>query len=400
MNKSKNQFSLELQILIEAIKLTLLNTPPEKFKELVNLPTVDWDKIRKLQEYHRIRPLFYEACRLVGFENNIVARYKKFSRSQVLNNIASGIELVRLLTCFSENDIQCIPYKGILFIDKLYGNRMLRESGDIDILVKPEEAFRALKLLLEDGYVFCSTFYEITETHDELLEELIDRTQLQELSLRKELASGIAMNIDFHWAVGETFHQYNLEVDELFEESGIETFQRKQLLIPNTKTIFKMLLNHHGGRGCWLTLKHFTDLIAFRNQYPEDYFNNGDAWAKEAKMGKVFEMGDAIIETVFLESEKYAGYEPKIQKEIFNYWEDVKSYDLFSSKLSHRNIYRKLQDEPLSWLGMAHQFLKYYSIPNKIERERLLVFPDRFVYLNAFAKFISYLWYRVRLKSK
>ena len=400
MNKNSKQFSLELQILIEAIKLTLLNAPPDIFKELVNLPTVDWDKIHKLQEYHRIRPLFYEACRLVAFQNDTVTRYKNLARRQILNNIASGGELGRLLTCYSENNIQCIPYKGVLFIDKLYGNRMLRESGDIDILVKPSEALKALKLLIEDGYVFDSTFYEITETHDELLIELIERSQLQELSLSKELASGIRVNIDFHWAIGETFHLYNLEVDELLEESRIETFQRKQLLIPNTKTIFKMLLNHHGGRGCWLTLKHFTDLIAFRNQYPDDYFNNGNAWAKEAKMGKVFEMGDAIVETVFLESEKYAGYEPKIQKQIFNYWEDVKSYDLFSSKLSHRNIYRKLQDEHLSWLGMAHQFLKYYSIPNKIERERLLVFPDRYVYLNAFAKFVSYLWYRVRLKNR
>lgn len=394
MNYQSPQFTLELQILLEAVKLCLLNSPKDKLATLINSKDVNWQKLSEMVIYHRIRPLFYEACRLVEFKNKEVKVFENFSRRQAIKNLVISEELGRVLLLFQENGIEVIPYKGILFIEKLYKNKILRESSDIDILVKPHNALRAIKLLIQEGYAISTTHAEITSVDDSVLTELIGRTQIQELSLLKDLPSGINVHIDFHWAVGETFHQYSIEVDELFEEANIETFQRRQLLIPNTKTIFKMMLNHHGGRGCWIRLKDFSDMLAFRSQHPEVEVATLQTWAAEMKMSRVFAVGNAIVEGIFLGSEQQQSFEPKLQKHIFDYWETSKEYDYFWSKYNHRNIYRQLQDKPMSWLALSHQLIKYYAIPNEMEKKRLVVFPDRFVYLNAFTKLVSYAWFR------
>lgn len=60
-----------------------------------------------------------------------------------------------------------------------------------------------------------------------------------------------------------------------------------------------MLLNHHGGRGPWLRLKDFADLIAFRNQYPDYYHNRAPMRAAETKTKKFFDMKNVIAESFF-----------------------------------------------------------------------------------------------------
>jgi hypothetical protein len=399
MNSKTAQLSLELQILVESIKISLLQKPGDEFSALINMSTVDWKRLRELMVHHRIRPLFYEASRIVGLKNETIDQLKNFSMNQALLSMISGEELGRILSIYKENNIGCLPYKGVLFSDKLYKNKALRESGDIDILVKPDQAVEAIKLLHKEGYIFSNLNSEIGEIDDELLEELVNRTQIQELSLIKELSHGIKIHIDFHWAIGETFHKYNIQIDELFEESSVETFQRRQLLIPNAGTIFKMLLNHHGGRGCWLRLKDFADLIAFRNQYPDYYHNNAPIWATETKMRKVFDMGNAITESIFFESPLDTKVEKETQQRILKGWETTEDYDVFKTKFNHRRIYRRLQDEHLSWVSHLSQLLVYYSIPNRMEKKRLFVFPDKFVYLNVLSKAVSYLWSRIGFKS-
>ncbi|GAB3521534.1 nucleotidyltransferase family protein [Emticicia fontis] len=399
MNNQKTLFSFELQVLIEAIRLILLNKQKDTFSALINSSDIDWERLTQMAVYHRIRPLLYEACRIVGFENKSVAVLKKFVRNQAMNDLSSIQELGNILAFFQENDIECIPYKGILFSEKLYGKKPYRESCDIDILVKPEKASKAAKLLLENGYNLTTKHTEIHKIDDDFIDDLIKRAQNGELGLYKESPMGIKLYIDFHWAIGENFHFYTIDLNEFFEQTEIENFQRKLVRIPNAKAIFKMMLNHHGGRGCWLRLKDFADLIAFRNRYPEHDSSCLRNWAEEMKMKKIFDTGNAIMENIFSESGESIVFEQKIGHRIFSFWEKSRHYDRFLPKIKYKSIYRQLQDTPLSWAEYTHQLIKFYSLPNALERKRLMVFPDRFTYLNALSKLISYLWYRVKIKK-
>lgn len=391
------QFSLELQALIEAIRLVLLKRNEEKFTALIRSSSLDWNKLQKMLEYHRIRPVFYEACRMVGFENDWVSKAEHFTKRQVMINLATGLELSRILSIFQEEKIEMLPYKGILFLEKLYQNKPLRESGDVDVLVKPEDALNSLKILLKDGYRISRKFTEIKDVDDDALLEIIERSQWKELGLDKTLTSGINVHIDFHWGFNETFHQYHTPMEELFAKSNIEVFQRKPVLIPSTEIIFKMMLNHHGGRGCWLRLKDICDLIAFRTQFPEHSLEKLSLFASEMKMQRIFEVGIQISNELFLENPYNQVKNQIIVNSIITFWETSVHYDNIIPKLKFKNIYRLIQDEPVSWFILINRHVNHYSITNKTEPKRLIVLPDKFVYLNAFSKLLTYLLHRLKL---
>lgn len=397
MKNHYQQFSLELQILVEAIKLVLLKSNEKKFSELIHSSSIDWNKLQKMLEYHRIRPVFYEACRMVGFENNWVIRAGRFTKRQVMTNLATGQELGRILSIFQEEKIEILPYKGILFSEKLYQNRPLRESGDVDVLVKPENALNSLKILLKDGYRISPKFTEIKNIDGDTLLEVIERNQWKELGLDKTLVSGVNILIDFHWGFNETFHQYHTPMEELFAKSNIELFQKRQVLIPSTEIIFKMMLNHHGGRGCWLRLKDICDLIAFRTQFPEHSLEKLNLFASEMKMQRIFEVGLQISNELLSENPYNRVKNRSIVNSIITFWETSVHYDNIIPKLKFKNIYRLIQDEPVSWFSLINRHVKYYSITNKSEPQRLIVLPDKFVYLNAFSKLLTYLLHRLKL---
>lgn len=399
MKNHHPQFSLELQTLIEAIRLVLFKSDKTKFTALIHSSSLDWTKLQKMLEYHRIRPVFYEACRMIGFDNDLVSKVGNFTKRQVMINLATGLELSRILIIFQEQKIEMLPYKGILFLEKLYQNKPLRESGDVDVLVKPDDALSSLKILLKDGYKISSKFTEIKDFDDNTLVEIIERSPWKELGLDKTLASGITVHLDFHWGFHETFHQYCISIEELFEKSTIAIFQKKEVLIPKTEIIFKMLLNHHGGRGCWLRLKDICDLIAFQKQFPELSLDNLSSFASEMKMQRVFEVGIQIKNELFLEIPQSQSENQILIRKITGFWENSLYYDKILPKLTFKNIYRLIQDEPISWLTMVNRHIKYYSTPNKAEPKRLIVFPDSFVYLNTFSKLLTYLLHRLALRK-
>ncbi|PLK43844.1 nucleotidyltransferase family protein [Emticicia sp. TH156] len=402
MDKRTKQFTLELLILVEAIKLMLLKENSTNFENLINDPKVNWSRLYRLAAYHSIRPFLYEACRRVGIQNEYVDNLKRFTHQQVINHLASRKELGRILHFFSKNNVQAIPYKGILFSEKIYKNQIVRESVDVDIIVKPEHAMKGVKLLLADGYILSLGHYnqkDSVEINDELINELLTRNENQEIGFDKFFGPAVRVHIDYHWSIGEKFHDYVLEVDDMLGKSVVENFQNQQLLVPNSEIIFKMIMNHHGGRGCWVRLKDFCDLIAYRNSFPENDDKILSSWSAEMKTRKVFEVGNAIMNNLFFEPGNFNSFEKQIQQRIFDFWEAGKHYDRVWPKFKYNIIYKNLQDKPLSWIGLINKLVQFYSVTSKLERPRLIVFPDRFVYLNAFTKFVSYLWFRAKLKK-
>ena len=162
--------SKELQILIESIKVVLLDGSKEHIENLSNDSSIDWDKVDKMLKYHRIRPVFYEAMRRINIQNKVVESAGRFSKIQAIKNLNEIQESKRVLLLLKAANIPVVPYKGILFLEKLYQNNALREIGDLDILVKPEDAVEAMKVLVADGYELAIE----NEITDALLNEIID----------------------------------------------------------------------------------------------------------------------------------------------------------------------------------------------------------------------------------
>ena len=157
-------------------------------------------------------------------------------------------------------------------------------------------------------------------------------------------------------------------------------------------SVFKMLLNHHGGRDCWLKLKDIADLIAFMNAQPTAELTHLRQLANQLKMMKMFEAGLQLLNTLFYPSPTplQANLIP-----IVRFWEKSRIYDEFIPKLRLRRIHFSLQDEDISWLDYILVHMRYLSVSYPSERKRIFYFNEKYVFLNASSKLVSYLWYRL-----
>jgi Uncharacterised nucleotidyltransferase len=69
-----------------------------------------------------------------------------------LRNVFLAGTLLKLLRLLEAHGIAALPYKGPVLAALAYGNVAFRQFGDLDLLVRPQDADRAKALLWAQGY--------------------------------------------------------------------------------------------------------------------------------------------------------------------------------------------------------------------------------------------------------
>lgn len=116
---------------------------------------INWDVFTGLVDRHRVPALVCTVLNRYARDlvpGKIMTQIKERdgkSRREALDHAA---ELVRLGRLFAERGIESIPLKGPSLSMDLYGDPGLRQSRDLDLMVKPEDLDRADRLLLDEGY--------------------------------------------------------------------------------------------------------------------------------------------------------------------------------------------------------------------------------------------------------
>lgn len=381
-------FSNELKILIESIKIVLLGQSNDLLKSLLERPNLDWNRFNKLLSFHKISMIVLEAFSTVNFEGSIMEKLKKSRMGYVVRDLNDKVLLNEIQNLLLSNNITSLPYKGLLFKEKLYNNQNLRERRDIDILVKPQDALAALQILLHDGY----EIKNYPHCDIESLQFIIKYNASPELSLAKNTKETVARfgsSIDFHWGIQE-FSYYNVNYLSIFESANN--------LEPDARSIFKMLLNHHGGREFWVCLKHLADLIMYLKTYPEISIQELSEIAKEMKMEKLFFCGLATINNNFEYPIEGFSTSDVGLIEIHNFWEKSNHWAKLKPKINLLKLKKKLLDIPITWVTfLKHEYWLQcgydFRVPKNIWQKGQLY------YVNFFIK--TYYWAKIRfLTSK
>lgn len=380
--------SVELEILIEAIKISLLEKSSKKLISLLKSQNIDWQRLEKLATFHSIRPVVYDAFRHIGFENEYSTKIKSYTIGQSIINLGTTQELARLLDLLQNQNIRVLPYKGLLFINELYSNQNLRETHDVDLLVHPEDAKKALKILINDGYIFDAKIGR-NLSFDEITDTLLSTFGIIEVGLDKMTTVGINVHIDFHWRLYEDFYQYTIDFTEFFTHQKQTTYSSRTVFFPSKKSQFLMLLNHHGGRENWCRLKHFCDLITFLKT--NNSFSNEELLeiSTEAEMKNIFEVGLSMYQSIFIDANETNKF--PIQLKIYKYWEIGELWLKLSNLILFEYIKFNLHND-MSFLKFISKKYSFFSIPNLTENPRLITFPKQFRFLNFCSKVITFVY--------
>ncbi len=373
--------SPELQTLLLSYRVVFLEAEATEFRNMYR--NSDPERLMKLATYHGVRPVLYQALKKVGIDDSFTRSLQFFASQMAMRDKLNGLELSRLLKILSKAGIEALPYKGFLFTENLYGGQHFRESGDMDLLIREKnQGVKAIGLLCEEGYQL-----QVREN----VKELIDDYQGREVTLIKKDRKGLEFHLDFHWGVNEMYHSYALSQEDLFEGSTVQTFLGEEVLLPSDRAIFKMLLNHHGGRDCWLKLKELFDFSVFLKKYASSD-NNWEEIAKEIKMERIFHVGRNLNDTVLLEVNS-----EKIRKgSIIKYWEIGKVHNkkFGSVRIKYLNIYFSMQDKSVSRPALLWKYIQFLGAYSPANDNYYRPFKGKSNFLNSVVKGLT-IFYRM-----
>lgn len=389
-----------LSLLINSVTDSILIKSNKNLFHVDYPSSINWNKIFELASYHGLRPILFESFKNINIP--ISAKLESYARENIVSNMVSGNEFVRIMRLCTENNINIIPYKGHSFLASIYKHKQLREIGDLDFLFHKTDAKKGLELLVNDGYVINSNDEFSLNEKNININDVFKAYGAYEATLAKSVNGKLTM-IDYHWGFHYSFLPYKINLEYLFENKSTINVNNTDCSAPSNEALFIMLIIHHGGRDVWMKLKFMVDLLAFMET--KGALIN---WEKMVALMNQFKLKRPMLVGFFL-LKQYFEYaipqeiEAQFDKEnineklvlpIIDYWENCYNILSIKGRLKYESILLSIQDEGFSKITYFKELFKMYSIPNPIESKRLITFPDNYYFLNAASKIITYIYKR------
>lgn len=115
----------------------------------------DWAPVLADARAHRLIPLLHRASRNDStrpIPDDIAGELDRLVSATAAKNLLFRHELAAILREANARGVSCAPLRGVALGEQLYGDPALRPTGDLDVLIKPEELPAVRALLGELGY--------------------------------------------------------------------------------------------------------------------------------------------------------------------------------------------------------------------------------------------------------
>ncbi|MBM3319532.1 MAG: nucleotidyltransferase family protein [Candidatus Eisenbacteria bacterium] len=235
----------------------------------------DWDSLERIVFRSRVVPVV--ALRLSSeealrdlFPGTLVRSIEEEGEKTAARNLFKEQELAGLVTAFEAEGIPVIVLKGLPFGERFYGNSVLREVRDIDLLVPPEFMDRAERALCDLGYALFEGIHS---------RAYYRRHHFHLVYVRRGLGIDV---VELHWNLLP--HPWNLNVDvgSLFRGSRAYDYRgsRIRVLSPVDEAAH---LSASLRMGLFVSIKRLLDvekiLRAVRNEVAaEEIVARGEEW--------------------------------------------------------------------------------------------------------------------------
>ncbi|MEB3342867.1 nucleotidyltransferase family protein [Okeania sp.] len=187
----------EIQLLLCCTRTQIDPTTENRIKGLLQ-QDIDWTYLIQTSICHSVMPLLYRSLNSTcpeAVSKSILSQLRNFYHTNAQRNLFLTSELVNLLNLFQDNGIPAIPFKGLSLAVSAYGNLVLRQFSDLDILVHKQDINRAKQLLTSHKY--------------QLTKELFWESHF--------ISEGGRVNIDLHQAITPKYFSFPVDFNELWK---------------------------------------------------------------------------------------------------------------------------------------------------------------------------------------
>jgi hypothetical protein len=226
----------------------------ERIRALLQSP-IRWKSLFALADRHGAQSLLHQA--LSGLDDTIPAdelrTLKQHYQTNLIKTLLVSHELIRLVDRLSALGIEVMPYKGPALAEVLYGDVAMRQSGDIDLLIRPQDFPRVRNAASELGY-----------TPHLALSEKEERAYLKSgYECAFDGAAGPNL-LEVQWAIQPRFYAVDLDMDALFQRGMIVSVAGQQMKTPCSEDLF-LILAVHAAKHVWGRLVWLCDLARLMN---------------------------------------------------------------------------------------------------------------------------------------
>jgi len=244
----------EWSVLLTACSSLPLNQKSVQLRSVLSSP-VRWEKLLASAERHGVQPLLYRALGSVrdAIPAEAMHSLEQSYQTNVHKTLLLSRELIRILHHLRSFDLHVMPYKGAALAEFLYGDIALRQTGDIDLLVRREEFLRVRDAVEKLAYV--------------------PQIRFSEAEQRAYLKSGYECVFDgpagrnfleVQWAIEPRFYAVDFDMNGVFDRAVKVEVAGQEMKTPSPADLF-LILAVHAAKHVWERLIWICDLARLMN---------------------------------------------------------------------------------------------------------------------------------------
>jgi hypothetical protein len=211
---------------------------------------VEWEAVLRVADEHGTSSLLYQNLSRISevVPVSVLESLRRRHEVNVYKSMFLARELIRILDCLDALGIEAIPYKGVVMSEAYYGDMALRQPGDIDLFVRPQDVGRIKNAVRELGYT--------------------ERVPIPQAAEEDYAASGYECSFDssagrglleVQWALQPRFYAVDFDMDGLFGRAESATIGGRRVKTPSAEDLL-LVLSVHAAKHVWGRLIWLCDI--------------------------------------------------------------------------------------------------------------------------------------------
>lgn len=201
-----------------------------------------WRNFLHLASDHGVLPLLWECI-----PPELAAELRAEERQRAELSLAFTAELLGVLDVLGSHGIRAVPFKGPAMADALYGGAEFRDCCDLDVLIRRQDARRAIAALAGAGY-----HTDLPVAAGEAAAYLRARHEIH-------FQGPHGILIELHQAFVAPFFSLELDYDALWQRMESRLFCGREILTLAPADLL-LALCAHGTKHCWNRLIWICDV--------------------------------------------------------------------------------------------------------------------------------------------
>jgi hypothetical protein len=226
---------------------------------------INWDLLLRLALRHKVATLIDRRLAigdLTMIPTGFTEAVRKHAAAVVRENRRMRGELIRLLGLFDSIGIPAIAFKGTVLSDIAYGDPLLREAWDLDLLVHKADLLKARDMMLS---------LEYTRRYLDFDEEsrLKSRYEKSATFVRRiaRLAGRDRFEVELHWQLRAAFGHFPMPELEIWKNSVVHALGQAHIRSLSPEDLLLYVCVHACGDR-WDTLRSVCDVAGLVRRHP------------------------------------------------------------------------------------------------------------------------------------